>query len=122
MDKGIDKDILALVKKSPSGAIDLQVVNKLAAEFGELKEAASRGNDPCGMLLEAADCLYYVTKAAHNGHSAPWIMPAVYRLTRFTPEQVREACLIKYRRRFLTPGYPKDDRAERLAVQHLLGD
>ena len=47
-------------------------------------------------------------------------IPGVYRLTRFTPEQVREACLIKYRRRFLTPGYPKDDRAERLAVEHLL--
>lgn len=120
--RGIDKDILALVKKSPSGATDPRVLDKLAGEFQELREAAEKGNDPCGALLEAADCLYYTVKAQYNGHSAPWVMVGVYRLTRFTPEQVREACLIKYRRRFLTPGYPKDDRAERLAVQHLLGD
>jgi hypothetical protein len=97
-------------------------MQKFGAELAELEEECRNG-DRIGALLEAADCLYYATKALYNGqitgngfHAR---MSVVYRVSGFTAAQVEAAAKAKYSLR-ARPGNPKNDAAERAAVAHLI--
>jgi hypothetical protein len=118
----MNKTIIALASKLPAGLNDQRAPEKFNREFAELQDELRKG-DRLGALLECADCLYYATKAQYNGlmsaAEAEARMSEIYKISNFTSNQVEAAALAKYSLR-ARPGNPKDDRAERAAVTHLI--
>lgn len=116
--------ILKLAEQLPTGRLDTAALKKYEREFSEMV-AAVRENDAIGILLEAADCLYYLVKAEDNGlissNEAKWkLRHRVLPTARFfTMDQVVAACIAKYTLR-ARPGNPKDDDAERAAVETIV--
>ena len=113
--------LLELAARLPSGLNDPRALDKFHHERQELAEALA-ADDWIGALLEAADCLYYITKAEHVGlistaaATREFFSMAVS--TPFQIETIRAAAIAKYTLR-ARPGNPKDDAAERAAVAHL---
>ena len=87
--------------------IDPHAVDKLAHEMQELTEALA-DDDEIGAVLEAADVAYYACKAVQYAAS----------LVNLTVADVMSAACAKYALR-ARPGNPKDDAAERAAVEEL---
>lgn len=114
--------LLELAAKLPSGLNDPKALGKFHHERQELADALAAG-DRIGALLEAADCLYYVMKARHNGlandDDTVRMMEDIIVASGFLPTKIRAAALIKYGLR-ARPGNPKDDAAERAAVENLI--
>lgn len=114
--------LLTLAAKLPAGINDQRALEKFDREFCELQDELAKA-DRLGALLEAADCMYYAVKAEYVGllesDEVSGRMAEVYRLSGFTPTQVYQAAIIKYTMRS-RPGNPKDDKSERLAVEHLV--
>jgi len=115
--------ILGLAAKLPTGLLDSKVREKLHRELKEFDQALADG-DRLGTLLEAADVLYYATKAAYIGLLQPVdegdILFYVCQKGGFTFPQVFDACIKKYTLR-AAPGNPKNDEAERCEVAPIIG-
>jgi len=115
--------ILALATKLPTGLLDPKVRLKLHQELKEFDQALADG-DRLGALLEAADVLYYSTKATYIGLLQPIdeeeILFYVCKKGDFTFPQVYDACIKKYTLR-AAPGNPKNDSAERSEVAPIIG-
>lgn len=106
----------------PAGLPDPDAYNKMHREVGELVTAL-RAGDTLGAVLEAADCAYYAVKCEYGERISPTTrdeLIAVYaRLVGLTPTQVLTAAIAKYMLR-AGVGNPKNDQAERAAVQRAL--
>ena len=116
--------ILELASQLPSGLNDPRSSQKLEAEKSELHEELAKG-DRVGALLEAGDCLYYIVKARYNKQLSSFqtfceAMKLTF-VSGFTAKQISQACIAKYTLR-ARPGNPKNDREERAAVAHIIGE
>ena len=102
------QDLIALAERLPSGAVDPKSLDKLNAEFEELVEALE-AEDEIGALTEAADAAYYAAK----------YLNFVAHILSITVSDVMALGYAKYSLR-AAPGNPKNDDAEREAVEKVL--
>lgn len=114
--------IIELAQKLPTGAVDPRAMGKYDHEFEELCGALAE-DDYVGLLLEAADCLYYAIKSLYSGLISAGefdrLIKEVIMVSGYDKETIYAAALAKYSLR-ARPGHPKDDMAERCAAIAIL--
>lgn len=114
--------LIFLAAQLPTGLRDPQALGKLCRERQELDECLAAG-DTLGAILEAGDVAYYAVKAHANDlmslNAALHEINAAGQAVGLAYSEVLAVAEIKFALR-AKPGNPKDDAAEREAVQHLL--
>lgn len=114
--------VIALAEKLPTGAVDPRAVIKYNNEFEEMCEALAE-DDYVGLLLEAADCMYYLAKSLYNGliteSDLGHRIQEIVMISGYDEETIYSALVAKYSLR-ARPGNPKDYLAERCAAIAIL--